>query len=122
MQNVFKKIKTNYARGMAAEIYAAAFLVLKGYRVLEWRYKTPVGEVDLILKKGQKIVFAEVKLRDGRDTGVESITPQMKSRISRAATLYMSRHPDINGEYRFDVIVVSGFRVWHLDNAWFAPT
>ncbi|HOO50482.1 MAG TPA: YraN family protein [Alphaproteobacteria bacterium] len=117
------KLFSDYRRGMFAEFYAAAFLILKGYSFKAWRYKTPVGEVDLIFKKSGKIIFVEVKLRPSRDEGMTCITPKMKSRISRAAQHYMQKSGNKSGgievDQRFDVVVVSGFRIWHLDNAWF---
>ncbi|HNQ91453.1 MAG TPA: YraN family protein [Alphaproteobacteria bacterium] len=118
-----KSFSTNYARGMIAEIYAAAYLLLKGYRIRAWRYKTPVGEVDLIAEKNRATVFVEVKLRPTAEEGLNAITPQMKSRISRASTHYLASKAGKNAcGCRFDVVVVSGFRLSHLDNAWEYPT
>ena len=117
-----KKI-TNYARGMVAEIYALLFLFVKGYRLHAWRYKTHVGEVDLIVRRRNILVFVEVKLRPTLDEACQSISPQMKSRISRAARYYMAKNAgDWTGECRFDVVAVAGWRLRHLDNAWFPPT
>ena len=116
-----KDVSTNYARGIFAEIYAMGYLLAKGYRLKAWRYKTPVGEVDVIAVRGQTLVFVEVKLRTSLDGALQSITPQMKNRISRAAMHYMARAGDWHGEVRFDVIAVSGGRLRHLDNAWFPP-
>lgn len=114
---------TNYFRGMVAEIYAILYLTLKGYRILAWRYKTPVGEVDIVAMRGKVLAFVEVKLRADRDAGMEAITPRMRHRISRAAEYFMVSHPRLKGAFpRFDAIAVSGFRVRHLDNAWVRPT
>ncbi|HPQ51343.1 MAG: YraN family protein [Alphaproteobacteria bacterium] len=125
-----KSLSTNYSRGLIAEIYAGFFLILKGYKIREWRYKTSVGEIDFIISKNNITAFVEVKLRSTKDEALLSITPKMKSRISRAAQYYLARQlkdtannvGKKEAEYRFDVIGVSGFRIWHLDNAWFTPT
>lgn len=118
-----KSLSTNYARGMIAEMYAALYLLLKGYRIRAWRYKTAVGEVDLVAEKNKSIVFVEVKLRPTAEEGLNAITPAMRSRISRAASHYLASGARKNGaECRFDVVVIVGFRVYHLDNAWEYPT
>lgn len=117
-----RDFSTNHARGLVAEIYALLFLTLKGYRLQAWRYKTPVGEVDLIMRRRDTLIFVEVKLRPSLDGGLESITQAMQGRISRAAGHYLSRQGDWPGQSRFDVIAVAGWRLRHLDNAWLPPT
>lgn len=110
---------TSYVRGLVAELYVMAFLFLKGYRVLRWRYKTPVGEIDLIASKKGVVSFIEVKLRPSLDEGVTAVTPRMQSRISRAAGHFVAANPLFSkSSLRFDVVAVSGFRIRHLDNAW----
>jgi putative endonuclease len=114
---------TNYLRGMIAEVYAIVYLTLKGYRILAWRYKTPVGEVDIIARRGEVLAFVEVKLRRNRDAGMIAITPKMQQRITRAAGHFMAYHPRFSRDsQRFDAIAVSGLRLRHLDNAWVSPT
>lgn len=122
-----KKLDTNYARGMMAEIYALVYLLAKGYRFCAWRYKTPMGEVDLVMRRGKTTVFVEVKLRPTRDDALAAVTPVMRSRIARAAQHFMAHHAKrgaggADGDMRFDVVAVAGMRLMHLDNAWFATT
>ena len=62
-------------RGRSAELVAALFMLMKGYRPLAWRLKTSRGEIDLIVKSGRRIVFVEVKTRADIDKGLASITP-----------------------------------------------
>lgn len=115
---------TTYTRGLIAEIYAMLYLMCKGYRIVSWRYKTPVGEVDIIARRGKTLAFVEVKLRKSLDDGLYAITPKMKSRITRAASHFMARNMSGQGaggytlQPRFDVVVVAGLRLRHLDNAW----
>lgn len=113
--------RDNYRRGLRAEHFAATFLRLKGYRVLATRFKTPVGEIDLIACRGRTIVFVEVKERQDMRTALECVTSTMKHRITRAAMLYIASHPAYQGyDMRFDLIATRGFLIRHLDNAWMA--
>lgn len=113
----------SYTKGLLAEIYAMGFLFLKGYRIRAWRYKTPVGEVDIIASHGKDLVFIEVKARKNIDTGLGAILPNGKKRITRAAGHFLSENPRFSeNKMRFDVIVIAGFRLRHLDKAWNCPT
>lgn len=110
--------KKSYDRGLRAENVAALWLQLKGYKILERRYKTPVGEIDLIIKKGNLVSFVEVKARATKTGALESLTPAMRQRIERAALHYISQHGG-NCDMRFDLVtVVPPFFIHHLDNAW----
>lgn len=121
------KVKT-YQRGMRAEKLAALWLRLKGYKILEQRYKTAVGEIDLIVSKNNLIAFVEVKTRPTINESLESITPKMKSRITRTAQHYLSQNNHATLNLRFDVVAVTPFKIkrilykpffiHHLDNAW----
>lgn len=103
-----------------AEIYAALFLIFfRNFKFRAWRYKTPVGEIDLVMRKGKTIIFVEVKCRPSKDEGLSCITPKMQSRITNAGRYYTAGYVgEKQLDLRFDVVVVSGFRIWHLDNAW----
>ena len=108
-----------YQKGLGAEVLAMISLVCRGYRILEWRYKTKVGEIDVIARRGRTVAFIEVKNRATFDDALLSLTPQMRRRIIQAAKYYLSSHAGDNGlDHRFDLVTVSGFSVRHLDNAW----
>ncbi len=93
--------------GRRAETMAAWLLRLKGYRVLARRYKTPAGEIDLIVRRRNTIVFVEVKRRADEAAALESVTATTRTRIARAAALWVSRHPAAaQMDHRFDVILV----------------
>jgi putative endonuclease len=93
-------------RGRRAETLAAWFLRLKGYRVLDRRYKTPVGEIDLVVRRGRQIAFVEVKVRETHGEGLLAVGPASRRRISRAAQLWLAAHPPAVGlALRFDVVV-----------------
>ncbi len=113
---------TSYKRGIISELAAALWLFLKGYRILGWRYKTPVGEIDLIVSKGKTLVFVEVKHRPTFEKGLEAVSAKSRSRITRASEHFLAGAGDKWDTVRFDVITVTGFRMRHLDNAWFRTT
>jgi putative endonuclease len=101
-----------YGRG--AERWAEIYLRLKGYRVLARRYKTPVGEIDLIVRRGRVIAFVEVKARPDQDSGLYAISPTAQRRISRAAELWLAKHPDARAfDVRFDAIVIMRGKLPH---------
>ncbi len=93
-------------RGRRAESLAAWFLRLKGYRLLARRYKTPAGEIDLVMRRGRTVVFVEVKQRPDETAGLEAVTPSGRRRIARAAAMWLSRHPGAaTMDQRFDVVL-----------------
>jgi len=93
-------------RGRQAETWVAWYLRLKGYRVLARRYKTPVGEIDLIVARGRTVAFVEVKHRPTEAEASEAATFTGRRRIANAASHWLARHPDAAGrELRFDVVV-----------------
>ncbi len=115
--------QTNYFRGMVAEIYAIIILTLKGYRILEWRYKTPVGEIDITARRGKTVAFIEVKLRLDTETALYAITPRAQQKIAHATSHFMVSYYYYEGKsMRFDDVAISGFRLRHLDNVWQTPT
>lgn len=101
-----------HALGLSAETLAAWYLRLTGWRILKRRYKTKVGEIDLIAKKRKTVAFVEVKARKNRLAALEAVTPASQQRISRAARIFVTEHPKAGFfTLRFDVIVV---RPWAL--------
>ncbi|MCB1483357.1 MAG: YraN family protein [Hyphomicrobiaceae bacterium] len=95
------------ARGEAAEAVAALSLRLKGYRILDRRFKTKVGEVDIIARRGGCVAFVEVKQRATRALCEAAVTDETRMRVRRAAEVWLARHHRFNDdELRFDVIFV----------------
>ncbi|HET7716397.1 MAG TPA: YraN family protein [Bauldia sp.] len=105
--------------GRRAELIAAWFLRLKLYRVLARRYRTPVGEIDLIVRRGRTIAFVEVKQRPSEGEGFEAVRPAAARRIARAADFWLGAHPAAVGlDCRFDIVVaIPGRRPRHLVSA-----
>ncbi len=107
-------------RGKSAELLCLWHLRLKGYRILARRYKTPAGEIDLIVRRGDTIAAIEVKARADFDSAGEAITRRQQQRIMRAVAHFLSRRPDLAMlAARFDVMLVAPRR-WprHLVDAW----
>lgn len=109
----------NERAGRRGEAWAALFLRLKLYRILERRVKTPVGEIDLIAQRFGVTVFVEVKSRSFSHQEGEALEAVNRRRIVRAAQLWLTRHPKLAGtDMRFDVIFLAPF-TWprHIVNA-----
>lgn len=113
---------TPYKTGIWAEYYVAAYLALKGYRILGLRYKTPVGEIDIIARNKNTVVFVEVKYRQDGGDALYAVLPQSQRRIRRAAEHYMlvksNESFTLGDGMRFDVVAINRrCRVNHLKNA-----
>jgi putative endonuclease len=105
--------------GLSAESRAAMLLIAKGYRIVARRWKTPLGEIDIIARRRRDLVFVEVKARDHVDTAAEGVTARARRRIIAAAELWLAHHPDDAQRYiRFDVVLVTPGRMpRHVANA-----
>jgi putative endonuclease len=110
--------------GLSAESRAAAFLIAKGYRILGRRFRTPVGEIDIVARRRGVLVFVEVKARESFDAAAEAIGPRQRDRIIAAAQAWLAAHPqDATRPMRFDVVlVVPGRLPRHLPAAFDASS
>ncbi len=104
--------------GQLSELVAAALLMAKGYRILARRLKMPSGEIDLVARRGRRVVFVEVKRRASWEESLSAVTPHQRARIRRAADLWLARHPCYQDyELRFDVVfLVPGRWPVHIEN------
>lgn len=86
------------------------------------RYKTPVGEIDILLQKRDCLVAVEVKTRSSVDAALESVRPKAQKRIEKALLHFVGMNEEYGGHnLRFDVIALClkwPFSLRHLDNAW----
>lgn len=107
-------------RGRRAETLAAFYLRLKGYRILERRYRSPAGEIDLIVMRGHHLAFVEVKARPDLMRGMEAITVRQRRRMIKTAQMYVTDKPDLAQAFmRFDAVVMRPFALpVHIVNAW----
>ncbi|MEZ0279287.1 MAG: YraN family protein [Methylibium sp.] len=104
-----------YRHGLFAETVAALLLRLKGHRIVARRYKTPVGEIDLVALKGKRLAFVEVKRRKSLDEAGWSLPTRARRRIVRAAQYWLAGHPDFAGhDLAFDVVLAAPW-TWPLE-------
>jgi putative endonuclease len=97
-----------FRAGLSAESRAAAFLIAKGYRILARRFRTPVGELDIVARRRKVLVFVEVKARNRLDDAAEAVTDRSKLRVVAAAEAWLAQHPeDVTSEMRFDAVLVA---------------
>lgn len=123
-----------YDKGVWSEVLAVEHLQKLKYEILEQRYKTKFGEIDIIARNKDGLIFVEVKARSSRDEGLYAINYRSRRRIEQAALYYISLNEElVELGMRFDVIVVSQEKnpalvsgnksnicIEHLDNAWIA--
>src|SRR5262249_61387174 len=97
-----------FRTGVSAESRAAAYLTGRGYAIAARRFKSRVGEVDIVARRGGELVFVEVKARNRLDDAALSVTPRQQKRIVAAAEAWLADHPDDGlRDIRFDVILVA---------------
>jgi len=113
-----------FRTGLSAESRAAAYLMAKGYRILAKRFRTPYGEIDLVARKRNMIVFIEVKARASLDEAAYAVTPRQQARIIDAAQGWLMAHPEhAEFELRFDAMLIAPKRLpRHLLAAFDAST
>src|SRR5207248_4656895 len=101
-----------FRTGISAESRAAMLLVAKGFRILARRWKSPVGEIDIIARRRNLLVFVEVKAREKLDDAAWSVTERQRARIISAAQAWIARYADENiRDIRFDVMLVAPGRI-----------
>ena len=97
-----------FQTGLSAESRAAAYLIAKGYRIVARRFRSGVGEIDIIARRRNMIVFVEVKARAKLDDAAYAVTPQQQARIIAAAEAWIASHPQhANSDFRFDAVLVA---------------
>jgi putative endonuclease len=97
------------AVGKSGEDLACDELASRGYAILERRYRTRAGEIDIVARDGTALVFVEVKTRRSIRCGVpaDAVTRAKRRRIVQMASDYLARRRPTAGSCRFDVVTVS---------------
>lgn len=94
--------------GILGEKLARDFLKKRGYHILETNYRCPHGEIDIIAKHKDSLVFIEVRAKRSPEFGSpeESITPAKKEKIRATAYHYQQTHDNLPPSWRIDVVAV----------------
>ena len=110
------------AIGATGEEAACQWLQSQGYQLIERNWRCRLGEIDLIMKDGQTMVFVEVRVRNnqGFGSGLDTIGPAKQRKLCRAAEAYQQAH-GYWGEVRIDAIGMTQnngeWAVEHIENA-----
>jgi len=98
-------------RGRRAEVLALLALLARGYRPVARNLRTPVGEIDLAVRRGGTLAIVEVKTRGRFADAAEAIRPEQQARIRRAAEWLLAQRPDLARlTVRFDAVLVLPWR------------
>lgn len=120
--NETRRVRGAAARlsGRKAEVLAALFLMLKGYRILGFRLRTPQGEIDLVALRGPILAVVEVKRRLTLEAALDAVSHHQRERLRRAGRNLAQRHRGLSGALvRLDLIALAPGR-WprHIADAW----
>ncbi len=109
-----------YRAGRFAETLCVWLLRLKGYRVLVRGWRVPVGEIDILARRGSVLAAVEVKRRGNLIDAAAAVGPRQRRRILRALEAYVTRYPALGDlTLRFDVMLVApGVPPRHIMGAW----
>lgn len=106
--------------GQWAEALCVGTLMLRGYRILARRIRYPVGEIDIVARRGGTLAVIEVKAREDLSDAAEAVSRRQRRRIARATEWLLAERPGlVSLTIRFDVMLVAPWR-WprHLRSAW----
>ncbi|GHU17032.1 UPF0102 protein [Alphaproteobacteria bacterium] len=105
-------------KGYLGELLASLLLLLKGFSILQRRFKTACGEIDIIAKRGDLVIFVEVKARKNEEKCYNAIKDKQMQRIQRASEIFLRKRPDLaHKNVRYDVILISDWKIpIHITN------
>jgi len=106
--------------GRRAEAWAALWLMAKGYRILGFRLRTRLGEIDLLAQKGRVMAVVEVKSRTTLEAALAAVTPEQRDRLRRAGQAAAGARPRLKDlAIRLDLIALAPGRLpRHRPDAW----
>ena len=107
------------AYGSAGEDAACAYLMQRGWTILDRNVRRGRGEIDVIARRKGTVAFVEVKRRSGLNYGrpAEAVNREKQMRIAHAAALYMQEHNLSDSKLRFDVIEILPGEIQHIEGA-----
>jgi putative endonuclease len=106
--------------GRRAEVWAALVLMLKGYRILGFRLRTPIAEIDLLAIRGGTLAVVEVKRRADLLAALEAVGSEQRERLRRAGAALAAQRPSLAGAaVRLDLMALAPGRLpMHIPDAW----
>ena len=107
------------AYGSAGEDAACAYLMQRGWTILDRNVRRGRGEIDVIARRKGTVAFVEVKRRSGLNYGrpAEAVNREKQMRIAHAAALYMQENNLSDSKLRFDVIEILPGEIQHIEGA-----
>ncbi len=123
LARLFRRSFTPAALGRVGERRAALHLRLRGYRIVERNVRLREGEIDLVVRRGRRVAFVEVKSRQEKGAPAEAVDSKKQAQIARIAERYLAGSPFEGCSLHFDVVTVFWdgwrFRVRHLRDAFY---
>ena len=108
-------VKLSYHSGQAAELQVARHYEREGWRVLQHRFKSAAGEIDLVLRRDDTVLFVEVKRARTHDIAASRISLQQIARINQSAEIFVAKHlSGQNFEMRLDAALSDQKSVIHI--------
>ena len=118
------KTPFHYSLGLQGEEIAHRYLLGQGYEILTRNFRCPIGEIDLVAKRGERYFFIEIKARSSSRFGSpqEAVTRQKQAKLIRLAQWYLKQHRLADAAFSFDVIAVMFSsegepKISHIQNA-----
>lgn len=101
-------MKNNREKGIAGELFGEQFLAGMGYKIIGRNFRTRYGEIDIIAREKEDLVFVEVKMRNSSGFGLpqESVTAYKQERIIKSALQYVKSGGFEGANIRFDVLAI----------------
>lgn len=105
-------------KGHIGEFVASIVLMCKGFSIIARRYKTKHGEIDIVAKKDNLLIFVEVKARKNDEKCFIAITTKQMQRVQNASKIFLSQHPKYANFFtRYDVVLVANWSIpLHIEN------
>lgn len=106
--------------GRSAEVIAALWLIAHGWRIVGFRMPSPLGEIDLVARRGRTLAVIEVKRRRTLDEALEAVGARQRQRLRAAARALAARRPELAGlSVRLDLMALGPRRLpRHVVDAW----
>ena len=101
-------VARHLTRGRCGEELARSFLVSQGYKIIDVNWRCRYGELDIVCRLQDQVIFVEVKTRSTAtlETPAEALTPRKQHKLVKAASLFLSRHSMWHLPSRFDLVSV----------------